>query len=700
MTHPRASALTLRHLNQTFCLPSQITFIVLKEPQAEPPCLAMKIELFFASLLALSHGAHHERSRSISMDALSSLFGPPASSGASPDNPPPVTSNNRQGGNSNSGSGNPRQAANTASRPSFNTGSRPSFNTPSQPSFNKGSRPSSNPGLGQDAGGDVFRDSMGFSSFNTFGGFTSENWDKAQQEAERGASGGNDDNRGGFGSSGSHSRSNQGGFGGNQGGFGSSGSASHLNQGGFGSSESHSQSNQGSGSSGNSNQGGFGSSGSHANSNQAGGSHGNSNQGGFGGSGSQAHPNQGGFGSNNVNSNNQGGFGSSGVDSNSNRVEFIDTIRVEYVDSEEEEDDEDDFEDASEESEEEEDHDHEPNVTPRERPSGSSGSSGQNSGSTEKKTSTRSSETAPAECRKISRNRVVPGPEGQKVYFVSWTDRSVGGKKASWAQARKFCRKYCMDLAGIESKRESDFINYLMTKSNNPDGVWLGGRLCSNEPTCPKESHWYWVGSDKKLPNRGDWSHSGELGDPQPDNLCKYYGGSDEECLALLNNWYRDGFKWHDMNCAEKMAFICEGKDNSPPGGSYEEDRYQPSKEYSGPRKSHGANEYPPSREYSGSHGGSGYRLQPEHDRPGGRYPQRGGSYRSRRAGSYPRRGGHRSNGGSYGSPGGGYGSPRGSYRQGESIDFSNPGFYNHNKYQFTLHNHNNVYVDDNNRKG
>eukprot|EP00095_Tigriopus_kingsejongensis_P006356 snap_masked-scaffold42_size484952-processed-gene-1.1 protein:Tk06356 transcript:snap_masked-scaffold42_size484952-processed-gene-1.1-mRNA-1 annotation:"c-type lectin - galactose binding" len=155
------------------------------------------------------------------------------------------------------------------------------------------------------------------------------------------------------------------------------------------------------------------------------------------------------------------------------------------------------------------------------------------------KTSTRSGETAPAECSKISRNRVFPGPEGQKVYFVSWTGRSVGGKKAN--------------------------------------GVWLGGRLCSNEPTCPKESHWYWVGSDKKLPNRGDWSHSGEFGEPQPDNLCKYNGGSDKECLALLNNWYRDGFKWHDMNCAEKMAFICEGKDNSPPGGSYEEDRYQPS---------------------------------------------------------------------------------------------------------------------------
>jgi len=71
----------------------------------------------------------------------------------------------------------------------------------------------------------------------------------------------------------------------------------------------------------------------------------------------------------------------------------------------------------------------------------------------------------------------------------------------------------------------------------------------------------------------------GRSGDRQPDNFegvkqgkieiegdkgvtiegfQEYY---DEACLAVLNNKYQDGIKWHDVACYNRMAIICEDSD-------------------------------------------------------------------------------------------------------------------------------------------
>jgi hypothetical protein len=45
-------------------------------------------------------------------------------------------------------------------------------------------------------------------------------------------------------------------------------------------------------------------------------------------------------------------------------------------------------------------------------------------------------------------------------------------------------------------------------------------------------------------------------GQAQPDN--RERGG--EKCLGVLNNFYNDGVKWHDIACHHDKAIICERK--------------------------------------------------------------------------------------------------------------------------------------------
>ena len=52
--------------------------------------------------------------------------------------------------------------------------------------------------------------------------------------------------------------------------------------------------------------------------------------------------------------------------------------------------------------------------------------------------------------------------------------------------------------------------------------------------------------------------HCFSLRRAQPDNREQREGGEDEACIAVLNNFYADGIKWHDVNCDHKKPIICE----------------------------------------------------------------------------------------------------------------------------------------------
>lgn len=61
--------------------------------------------------------------------------------------------------------------------------------------------------------------------------------------------------------------------------------------------------------------------------------------------------------------------------------------------------------------------------------------------------------------------------------------------------------------------------------------------------------------------SQGDWSPSGGINLPQPDDREYKQGGAHEHCLAILNQFYNDGVNWHDVACHHRKPFVCEEND-------------------------------------------------------------------------------------------------------------------------------------------
>lgn len=85
--------------------------------------------------------------------------------------------------------------------------------------------------------------------------------------------------------------------------------------------------------------------------------------------------------------------------------------------------------------------------------------------------------------------------------------------------------------------------------------TWTSGRLCDfkgcDRPDLQPVSinGWFWTAELQKLApttdrRQNDWSENGGIGVPQPDNRELQQGGANENCLAILNNFYNDGVHW------------------------------------------------------------------------------------------------------------------------------------------------------------
>ena len=79
---------------------------------------------------------------------------------------------------------------------------------------------------------------------------------------------------------------------------------------------------------------------------------------------------------------------------------------------------------------------------------------------------------------------------------------------------------------------------------------------------------WFWSGSGEKMPPSNqrsggfpNWSHTGGSGKPQPDNREAEEGTGQESCVGILNNFYGDGIKWHDVACHHQKPWVCEDSD-------------------------------------------------------------------------------------------------------------------------------------------
>ena len=54
------------------------------------------------------------------------------------------------------------------------------------------------------------------------------------------------------------------------------------------------------------------------------------------------------------------------------------------------------------------------------------------------------------------------------------------------------------------------------------------------------------------------WSESGPGGRAQPDGILKQDGFGQQACMALLDNFFNDGLKWHDTKCNDRRHIVCE----------------------------------------------------------------------------------------------------------------------------------------------
>ncbi|ERL87951.1 hypothetical protein D910_05339 [Dendroctonus ponderosae] len=177
------------------------------------------------------------------------------------------------------------------------------------------------------------------------------------------------------------------------------------------------------------------------------------------------------------------------------------------------------------------------------------------------------------------------GPDG-KGYFFSWRDPALATAQYDWLDARNYCRRQCMETISLETSVENEWIKERLVKDkvrlvsgSDTRGlvklglqvkyIWTSGRKCDfkgcdRPDLLPNEVNgWFWTATLEKLApatqrDQNDWSPTGGIGKPQPDNREPQQGGAEENCLAVLNQFYNDGVHWHDVACHHVKPFVCE----------------------------------------------------------------------------------------------------------------------------------------------
>uniref|UniRef100_T1H8Y7 C-type lectin domain-containing protein n=2 Tax=Rhodnius prolixus TaxID=13249 RepID=T1H8Y7_RHOPR len=130
----------------------------------------------------------------------------------------------------------------------------------------------------------------------------------------------------------------------------------------------------------------------------------------------------------------------------------------------------------------------------------------------------------------------------------------------------------CMDSVSLQTSAENDFIKKRLVE-DKVKYIWTSGRICDfkgcdRADLQPRRTNgWFWTSDLQKLPpttdrNQNDWSNSGGIKIPQPDNREELQNGAAENCLAVLNNFYGDGIHWHDVACHHRKPFVCEDSES------------------------------------------------------------------------------------------------------------------------------------------
>ncbi|XP_045619057.2 uncharacterized protein [Procambarus clarkii] len=133
---------------------------------------------------------------------------------------------------------------------------------------------------------------------------------------------------------------------------------------------------------------------------------------------------------------------------------------------------------------------------------------------------------------------------GGSEYYFSW--RHDPPKTEYTGDA---AHRMCTSLGGgwqpvaISSRDELNYIHGIIVRERL-DYIWTGGVRAG--------SGFRWFNGEPF--GITAWSNTGGLRRPQPDNR----ESGKENCLAILNNFYKDGVAWHDVACHHEKPVICE----------------------------------------------------------------------------------------------------------------------------------------------
>merc|ERR1712106_992275 len=126
-----------------------------------------------------------------------------------------------------------------------------------------------------------------------------------------------------------------------------------------------------------------------------------------------------------------------------------------------------------------------------------------------------------------------------KDFLISWR---VGCSKFKQSEGEAFCRANNMIPISLDSPaKEKEFLG--LVAKDRQRYFWTGGKVNNGNIKWP---------SGKRY-NDVNWSNTGGAKRPQPDNR-----EGDEFCSAVLNNFYADGIRFHDVSCHHKKPIICE----------------------------------------------------------------------------------------------------------------------------------------------
>merc|ERR1711874_373778 len=128
-------------------------------------------------------------------------------------------------------------------------------------------------------------------------------------------------------------------------------------------------------------------------------------------------------------------------------------------------------------------------------------------------------------------------------YLVSWR---LGCSSFTQGGGESFCRSNGMRPISLDnSAKEREFLG--LVSSEGQKYFWTGGMVRGRSISWPSGRSY----------NNVNWSNTGGARPPrpQPDNR-----EGDEVCLAVLNNFYNDGVRLHDVSCHHRKPTICEAQ--------------------------------------------------------------------------------------------------------------------------------------------